>query len=384
MSIDMEEIVTDPQGARRRIRKCRWGSSQSTGYEFEQGEEIHICMDRREAEFERRMAEACVYAEAKLWELGPNPADVGRWTAAIVEHGDEEGYEIKVHAGGHSRHHEVRKYLPKDGIARIMECHNCCIGKYKCVFVKTEIVKRWYTEGANIIAMLDIAGTKRMLRKAETTAGKKTIIDKVQAMQRSVYEWSLHREKAGDGNDRILCMGDSVFVERDQVFGMVSDEEREPRVPGDYDPEKFIREVLDLRRTIATVTGQPTYCIVTESTAVNIGPNEEKVKRGKLEKTEIIYWPSLGDGIQRALAIEEWAKRAIKQARHKQSEVYLEEDVLTALQLWGWGTRRKHHEYWSSGKGTERYAVFEYAEDLIRELDLTQEMRRRLTYEHEV
>ena len=150
---------------------------------------------------------------------------------------------------------------------------------------------------------------------------------------------------------------------------MVGIDEEYPKVPTTYRPEEFVKAILRLRNWVERETEQRTYCILTESTSVRLhGEGENRQIRQRKTRSEIQHWPSLGDGLQRALAIEHWAKEGIRLQRHRRCEVYMDEYLGLALELPMYYPRTGEHEYWSGGQGKEKYTAYEEANNLMRAL----------------
>lgn len=252
------------------------------------------------------------YEQAMLdtFSGGEGP-DVGYISYIAVRRIHDRTIELSWYPDIYSRFHEVTVTLPREQFVTCVGSRR--YGEKPHIFVRSAWLEHLHLRHYSVFCMVDAIGVRNALLKGVITREKllalRNAIDKV-------------AEKSPDVS--FISFADNLLLKSNWSVGHFESE-----VSYTYKPEAFINVVVDIRKVFLDILRLDVYAIMTQ------GSNEyyEDPLLHISDSGNHISLNSLGLPFAQLMAIDNAAHLAIKQGKHRSSELYLDAYFLHSLRF---------------------------------------------------
>lgn len=247
----------------------------------------------------------------------PTPYEVGYVMPASVIRQLTHGLEISWYPDTHQRFHEVKIVLPLAEIVQCVEVH-----KYDgkpTVFVKGDWLERVHLQSNSLFAMIDVVAMGDELQNGRIE--KRNLI---------TLRDRLDTLAAEHADISFISFADSLLLKTNWAVGMFD------KGTYTYAPEKLIFLFDEIRLVFRDALGLDVYAVFAsgsneyyDDALLHISPNRNH-----------ICLNSLGLPFAQIMLIDEAARRAIREGKHRPHDLYMDGDFFRSLDIEDYVTRR--------------------------------------------
>ena len=276
-------------------------------YPFEQiplGQDIFLMEERWMAPFAAALIKS-------IEGNGDSAYTVGYYSAVSARSIGPNSIEMSWYPNTYDRFHEVRITFPRSAF---IACVASWQYDYKpVVFVHGDWLNNLYMRSHSVFALIDAINVKKALSDGRMTrTGLVELRNRLDAIAASCPDVAF------------ISFADSLLLKSNYAVGTYNSE-----VAYTYDPEGILRQLPAIRMAYKSIFGLDIYAVVTQ------GINEYH-DDGLLHVSSAgnhISLNSLGLPFAQTQAIEQAARRAIKDGLHAPADVYLDETFYHSLRF---------------------------------------------------
>ena len=209
------------------------------------------------------------------------------------------------------RFHELTIVLPRDQIVACVGCSNQ--DEDVSIFVKSEWLKNLYLKTHSVFGLIDVIGIKDALNEGRLTREKLLILRSgIDGLAQQFSDVSF------------ISFADSLLLKRNWTVGHFQHKTRYT-----YNPEIFLHLFQKIKELYRSVLGLNIYGVFTQGSNEYYSDHLLHISESKNH----VCLNSLGAPFAELKAIEEAARRAIRDKVHAPFEIYMDKHYFNSLKL---------------------------------------------------
>lgn len=277
-----------------------------------------------------------------------SPYEVGYVSNVAARRINANSVELSWYANVHTRFHEVSIVLPNDKIRVCVGCSRYDVKPY--VFVDQTYVEQLYTREYVLFGLVDAIGIKNALRDGALSK------EQLLKIRNEIDELASKHDDVS-----FISFADSLLLKGNWAPGYFV-----KNIECNYSPESFIEIIKELESIYQATLGVKIYAILSQG-------NNEYYDEPSLHISETrnhVCLNSLGIPFAELLAIDEAARRALKEGIHPPAQIYMDEQFYHSLRFsYEYDkNNRPHNAYKAVMRPGESHYFYTSAEEILGNL----------------
>jgi hypothetical protein len=251
--------------------------------------------------------------ESALRDLvsGRDYRNIGYISHAAARAVGAKSLELSWYPNVFDRFHEVVVRLPREAFITCVECPN--FDEKPRIFVRDEWLSRLHLRPYSAFALVDAIGVKAAISGGELPGNR------LVALRNRIDELS-----AANPGIAFVSFADSLLLKENWFVGQYDSE-----VSYNYQPETLLRLIPQIAATYQDILGMDVYATMTQG----VNEYEDTSLLHASPSGNHISLNSLGLPFAQLLAIDEAARRAIREGLHSPSELYIDKQLFNSFRF---------------------------------------------------